>query len=160
MNIDNSCSENEVTVLGQGWWKMRWFHGRAQGRHGLGRGVGSACIRHLEVSIAAAAAAGRRLNQPESNAGPRGSWEIRWWVTVATGFSSSTSSIPRGGTSWLSTAQAVRLAIPCERPILDPEDATWTSGSSSPAAVTSPHNPSLPPLFPGTIWGWGWETVC
>lgn len=43
---------------------------------------------------------------------------------------------------------------------LDPEDATWASGSSSPAAVTSPHNPSLPPLFPALSWGWGWETAC
>lgn len=38
----------------------------------------------------------------------------------------------------------------CEA-ILDPEKATWTSGCSSPAAVTSPHNPTLPPLFPGTV---------
>ena len=48
---------------------MTGFHGRAQGRHGLGRGVGSTCIRRLEVSTAAA---GRRLSQPDSNAGPGG----------------------------------------------------------------------------------------
>lgn len=53
----------------------------------------------------------------------------------------------------LSTAQAVRVGCSLWEATLDPEDATWASGSSSPAAVTSPHNPSLPPL-PGN-WALG-----